>query len=34
MRYGKDPVRAIRKTPTAGELRAPQTLDQLSAYDV
>jgi len=34
VRYGKDRVRAIRKTPTAGELRAPQTLDQLSAYDV
>jgi len=34
VRYGKDRIRAIRKTPTAGELRAPQTLDQLSAYDV
>jgi hypothetical protein len=34
IRYGKDRVRAVRKTPTSGELRAPTTLDQLSAYDV
>ena len=34
VRYGADRVRAIRKTPGAGELRAPQTLDQFAAYDV
>jgi hypothetical protein len=34
IRYGKDRVRAVRKSPTSGELRAPTTLDQLSAYDV
>ena len=34
VRYGQDRVRAVRKTATAGELRAPTTLDQLSAYDV
>jgi hypothetical protein len=34
VRYSKARVRAIRKTPAAGDLRAPQTLDQLSAYDV
>ena len=34
IRYGANRVRAIRKTPAAGELRAPQTLDQFAAYDV
>ena len=34
IRYGPNRVRAIRKTPGAGELRAPQTLDQFAAYDV
>ena len=34
LRYAKDRVRAIRKTPGPGELRAPQTLEQLSVYDV
>jgi hypothetical protein len=34
VRYAQDRVRAIRKTPTAGDLRVPQTLDQLSIYDV
>ncbi len=34
VRYSKDRVRAIRKTPGQGELRVPRTLEQLSAYDV
>jgi hypothetical protein len=34
IRYGAKRVRAIRKTPGAGELRVPQTLDQFAAYDV
>jgi hypothetical protein len=34
VRYGPDRVRAIRKTPGAGELQAPKTLDQFAAYDV
>jgi hypothetical protein len=34
IRYGTNRVRAIRKTPGTGELRAPQTLDQFAAYDV
>jgi hypothetical protein len=32
--YGPNRVRSIRKTPGAGELHLPQTLDQLAAYDV
>lgn len=31
--YGRNRVRAIRKTPASGELRAPTTLDQMNAYD-
>jgi hypothetical protein len=31
---GKDRIRSIRKTPSAQPLRAPETLDQFSAYDV
>ena len=34
IRYGPNRVRAIRKTPGTGELRLPETLDQLAAYDV
>ena len=34
VRYGKDRVRTIRKTPGNGELRAPETLDQFNAYDI
>ncbi|MGD1083131.1 MAG: hypothetical protein ABSA47_00105 [Verrucomicrobiota bacterium] len=34
IQFGPNHVRAIRKSPGAGELRAPRTLDQLSAYDV
>jgi len=34
VRYSKDKVRAIRKTPEGGELHLPQTLDQFAAYDV
>ena len=34
IRYGAGHVRAIRKTPVAGELQLPQTVDQLAAYDV
>jgi hypothetical protein len=34
IRYGPNLVRAIRKTPDAGELHLPETLDQLAAYDV
>ena len=34
IRYGKDKVRAIRKTATQEELRAPATLDQFAHYDV
>jgi len=34
VRYSQDRVRAIRKTPAPGELRVPETLDQLSTYDV
>jgi hypothetical protein len=34
IRYGKGRVRAIRKTPGADELRAPDKLDQLAVYDV
>jgi hypothetical protein len=34
VRYGTDRVRAIRKTPGAGELHVPETLDQFAAYDV
>ncbi|HTA31645.1 MAG TPA: hypothetical protein VK731_14220, partial [Candidatus Cybelea sp.] len=34
IRYGRNHVRAIRKTPGGDELRAPQTLDQFAAYDV
>jgi hypothetical protein len=34
IRYGLNRVRAIRKTPGTGELRLPETLDQLAAYDV
>ena len=33
IRYGPNRVRAIRKTPGTGELRLPETLDQLAAYD-
>jgi hypothetical protein len=32
--YGANHIRAIRKTPGTGELRAPQTLDAFAAYDV
>lgn len=34
IRYGTDHVRAIRKMPGTGELRLPESLDQLAAYDV
>lgn len=34
IRYGRDRVRAIRKTEAAGTLRAPDTLDQFGHYDV
>ncbi len=34
VRYGPDRIRAIRKTPGAGELQTPKTLDQFAAYDV
>jgi hypothetical protein len=34
IRYGPNHVRAIRKTPGAGELPVPQTVDELAAYDV
>ena len=34
VRYGRDRVRAIRKTETAGPLRAPGTLEQFSHYDL
>jgi len=34
VRYGANRVRAIRKTPGAGELHLPKTLDQLAGYDV
>ena len=34
IRYGKDRVRAIRKTEEAGPLKSPATLDQLAQYDV
>ena len=34
IRYGPEHVRAIRKTPTNGELQVPTTVDQLAAYDV
>jgi len=34
VRYGADHVRAIRKSPAAGALRLPATVDELSAYDV
>jgi len=34
IRYGPNRFRAIRKTPGTGELRLPETLDQLAAYDV
>ncbi len=34
VRYGRDRVRAIRKNETAGPLRAPNTLEQFSHYDV
>jgi len=34
IRYGKDHIRAIRKTPGGGELHLPETLDQLAAYDI
>jgi hypothetical protein len=32
--YGANHIRAIRKTPGTGELRAPATLDDFAAYDV
>ena len=32
--YGNNHIRAIRKTPGTGELRAPKTLDEFAAYDV
>jgi len=32
--YGANHIRAIRKTPGTGELRAPKTLDDFAAYDV
>jgi len=34
VRYAANRVRAMRKTQTPGELRAPQTLDEFSTYDV
>ena len=34
IRYGKDRVRAIRKTEAADPLKSPETLDQLAQYDV
>jgi hypothetical protein len=34
IRFGRDHVRAIRKTPTDGDLQVPVTLDQLTPYDV
>ena len=34
VRYAKDKLRAIRKTPTQDEPRAPGTLDEFSRYDV
>lgn len=34
IRYGKEHVRALRKSEGAGPLRAPQTLDQFANYDV
>lgn len=34
VRYGANHIRVIRKTPGTGELRLPETLDQLAAYDV
>ena len=32
--YGANHIRAIRKTPGTGELRAPKTLEDFAAYDV
>ena len=34
VRYGKDRVRAIRKTEEASPLKSPATLDQFAQYDV
>jgi hypothetical protein len=34
IRYGANHLRAIRKTPGTGELRLPETLDQLATYDI
>lgn len=34
IQFGPKRVRAIRKTPAAGELHAPRTLDEFAAYDV
>jgi hypothetical protein len=34
VRYGRDRVRGIRKTESAGPLRAPDTLERFSRYDV
>ena len=34
VRYGRERVRAIRKSETAGPLRAPDTLEQFSHYDL
>jgi hypothetical protein len=34
IQFGSKRVRAIRKTPAAGELHAPRTLDEFAAYDV
>jgi hypothetical protein len=34
VRYGRERVRAIRKTETAAPLRAPETLEQFSHYDL
>ena len=34
IRYGPNRVRTIRKTPGTGELRLPETPDQLAVYDV
>jgi hypothetical protein len=34
VRSGRDRVRAIRKSETAGPLRAPETLEQFSHYDL
>ncbi len=34
IRYGPNRIRAIRKTPGTGELRLPENLEQLAAYDV